>query len=64
MQEELKVEFPLTHATGAHSPTFTVVTFVPFSAQPGGSVSFLEIGVEEHESTDFSVKNNNIKVKI
>ena len=56
MQEELKLEFPFTHVTGSHSPTSTVVMFVPFRTQPAGSVSFLELGVEEHESRDFSEK--------
>ena len=61
VHEELKLEFPFTHATGSHSPTSTVVVFVPFKTQPGGNVSFLELGVKEHESTDFSEKENKKK---
>ena len=54
MQEELRLELPFTHATGSHSPTSTVVEFVPLRTQPAGRVSFLDLGVEEHESSEFS----------
>ena len=54
MQEELKLEFPFTHLTGSHSPTSTMVVFVPLRTQPAGRVSFFDQGVEEHESSDFS----------
>jgi len=56
VHEELKLEFSFTHLTGSHSPTSTVVVFVPLTTQPAGNVSFLELGVEEHESSDFSSK--------
>lgn len=56
VQEELKLEFPFTHATGLHSPTSTVVEFVPLRTQPTGRASFLDLGLVEHESSDFSEK--------
>lgn len=59
VHEELKLEFLFTHETGSHSPTSTMVLFVPFKTQPAGNVSFLELGVKEHESTDFSAKKKN-----
>jgi len=52
--EELKVVFSDTHAAGLHSPTSTLVVFLPSIVQPVGNVSFLEIGVGEQESADFS----------
>ena len=62
MQVELKLEFPCTHLTGLHSPTSTVVVFVPLRTQPAGRVSTLELGVEEHESADFSEKKIAIQI--
>ena len=53
-QDELNVSLPFTHGTESHSPTSTVLMFVPFKTQPGGSVWFLDVGAEGHESTDFS----------
>ena len=53
-QEELKASFLFTHATRSHSPTSKIVMFVPLKTQPGGSVWFLEIGAEGHESSDLA----------
>ena len=51
-----------THATRSHSPTSKIVMFVPFKTQPGGSVWFLEIGAEGHESSDLAENEKKIPV--
>jgi len=40
----------LKQETGSHSPTSTLLELVPLMTQPGGRVTFLELGVGEHES--------------
>ena len=48
--EEFNVVSFLKQATGLHSPTSTMLVLVPLRTHPGGRVTFLELGVGEHES--------------
>ena len=45
----------LKQRTGLHSPTSTVLFFVPFTTHPAGRVTFFGVGIDLHVSSTGSV---------
>ena len=62
--EELKLTPLFTQAIGSHSPTFTMVEFVPLTKQPGGRVKSFKLGTEGQESSEFSNVRKQMNIRL